>query len=197
MSTETFTQIDSVLSKAIQCIENGEFKKAEKLRRSLQNSWAVSEAERASAIITGYSLYTRQKKSRAKEHCLQRICYLWDNPDGLFFIRQPHPAPTKGTFWYELQVTGGCAQLGAFTQFTQEHKSSFLVLANAEFQAIKFIEEVANYAHSDEKEVALLAALQLDEGQHSFDKLGVYRCSPFTTSSKTTLTYLGGESVPS
>lgn len=178
MVKQELERINQTLNKAIELLQAGKLKQAGRLANQLRNSWAVSEASRAEAIIEGYSFLFRKKPTCAKKRCLDSIGYLWDDPDGLFIIRQINPKPNVRSKWYDIAIQGGAASLGSRVCFDL-HTSRFLVLADDEFEAIRYVDELAKYQKSESKCVVdcLTRRLQSDD---EFDKKGVYRCSPFT-----------------
>jgi hypothetical protein len=87
---------------------------------------------------------------------------------------------TDKSHWYEILVKGGSPQLGIFTQFTEVHSSSFLVLADDEFEALTLIDEIAHYTNPEGRSVEVIASRSLELETQTFDRRGVYRCLPFS-----------------
>ena len=171
-------QVENARQKAFEYIQAGEFKKALSCTRSLKGLHTVSEATRATTLIKGYIFYKRRKNRKAKEVCLKNMGYVWNDPDGLFLLRQSNPCIDTDSRLFDITIKGGCAAMGLFTVFTPDHISDFRVVANDEFEAVRYIEEIANYQESDKKTVleCTKQALGVDD---EYDKRGVYYTSPF------------------
>lgn len=179
MVDEELERIESILDKGIDYIKKGRVKEVSRLVRSLRSSWAVVEATRAEALLEGFALLAKRKPTRGKKRVLESMGYLWGNLDGLFLVRQPHDQVTDMSAWYDIVIEGGCAAFGYFTYFTEEHRCRFLVLADDEFEAVRYIEEIANFQCSDEKKILQSKRMPLSS-EDERDRKGVYHCSPFT-----------------
>ena len=171
-------QVENTTQKALEHIEAGEFKKALNCTKSLKGLHTVSEATRAETIIKGYIFYKKRKNRKAREICINNMCYLWNDPDGLFLLRQSNPCINTDSRLFDITIKGGCAGMGPFTVFSPDHISDFRVVANDEFEAIRYIEEIANYQEGDKKTV-LECTKQVLEVVDEYDKRGVYYTSPF------------------
>ena len=180
MVEEELQRIEQIFERGISLVHQGKHKQAFRLSKKLKNTWAVSEATRAQVIIEGYSLLTRCKPAKAKACCLESMGYLWDNPDGLFLIRQAHDPTSDKTKWFDIALRGGCAAFGMFTLFTNEHYARFLVLADDEFEASRYIEEISRFQEPSEMKIISSESEDL-KLENDYDRKGVYRCSPFTT----------------
>lgn len=177
MTYERTQLIEEQYKKGPEPIEQGKIRSALRLKNRLTGIWPGSESIRAETILEGYSLLVRRKPSTAKRRCLERMYYLWNNPDGLFVIRQANGEISEKSRLFDITVLGGCATLGAFVAFTEKHSCTFQAVADSREEAFGFIAEVANFQEEPKAMVVTFEALQSDD---NVDRKGVYSCSHFS-----------------
>jgi hypothetical protein len=161
--TEELDNIQKTGEIAWQMVANGDFRNARRALKKIRNSFCVSESTRIITLIEAKILERTGKLEEAKERVLRSIYYVWGIPDGFDIISLSNPRIDAGSRHYYIEILGGLATLGAFTQFSHEHVASFDVIANSLEEARGYINEVANFADPQSARVITCDEQEIDD----------------------------------
>lgn len=173
---DEFDRIDEITAKAIAFIESGKSKQGLREITKFENSWARSEAMRAKTIVTAYCWLYRRKPRKAQDVCKKNLAYVWNNADGLFFLRAPNKPIDEKALLFDVCIKGGDASFG-LTAFTEDYFVNFHVAASNEFEALTFIDSLGCFSEPDSKIVQSI--IPIDPREYELDRCGIYFCSPF------------------
>jgi len=170
-------RIEEIGSIAWALVEDGSFRQARSMLKKIRGSFCVSESDRMITLVEAKILERTGDLMGAKKRILDSICYVWCCPEAFDIISATHPEMDSETGHYYIEVLGGLARLGVFTQFSKNHIGSFDVLANSVDEALQYIDEVCRFGDPGAKLVLTCARNQ----PHKCDSLhrGIIRAYPF------------------
>lgn len=177
MFADEFKKIDSLGDDAFSAIQEGKYKKAERVLDKLKQSWAAKESLQVEIPIRALIYLKTNKKEKAKKLCLEALHSIWGNEDLLNIIRLSNTSrstkPLK-QFIFEIHTkkeTGGL--LGAFER---ELKVTFGVVGETKEHALDFVAEIVR---SEAERIHVFAMTETAQLPEDFDCEGVYWSSPF------------------
>ncbi len=174
---EELKRIETVGNTAWDLVMQGNFRAANRVLKKIRHSLCFRERDSMIALVEAKILEYKGDPKGAKKRILRDICYLWGVPDGLEIIAVTNPKVDVGSSHYYIEILGGLATLGVFTQFSDEHISSFDVVANSPEEALEYISEVANFADPSAKSILTCTKTPLQPGAYEYR--GVTRTYPF------------------
>ena len=137
----------------------------------------VSEGERARTLVESTILQMTGDKDAARRRVLESMGYLWGTPEALEILSATQPAADQNTYMFHIEILGGLASFGYFTQFSEEHIGTFDVLANSEEEALGYIDEVANFANPSAKLIIASTKSKIEPSPNTHR--GVCKTYPF------------------
>lgn len=175
--------IREIGSTAWHLASQGEFRNARRTIKKLRNSFYVSETQRFITLVEALIDVKTGNLPAAKTKILENVGYLWGISEGWDILALSNPTIDSNSQHYYIEILGGLATVGVFTQFSEEHVASFDVIANSQEEALQYIEEVANFADSESKQVQVCRANPLPESseleQSGLTNRGVIKTHPF------------------
>jgi hypothetical protein len=171
-------QIEKIGEFAFRYAENGEFRKARReLKKIPKNSMCISECERAYALTEGKILERSGRRQEAKTRILNTIGYVWNRREAFEIIASVNPEVGEDSCLFTLEMLGGRATLGIFTQFSEHHIARAEVIADSVMEAVDYMKEVCNFADPDGATIHSCAAheVQFPPGTNK----GVVNTFPF------------------
>lgn len=165
-------------TKAMQLVDEGEFRKARRILKPIENSSCISESVQATSIVYAEILRRQGKYDEAIAKIKANIGYLWNICDGFLILNCKNPMVDGNTSLYHVEVFGGTACLGVFTSFPENYKTTFSVLANSEDEILERILELGVYAYPKNIEIKVLTIEEVPEELMQCN-LGVVESFPF------------------
>lgn len=171
-------QIDDLFIKAMQYVDEGEFRKARRVLKPTKNSYCTTESVRASTIVYAQIAKKQGKYDEAINIVKSNIGYLWNSIEGLIILNCKNPNVNEKTKLIDVEVYGGTACLGAFTCFPENFKTFFQVLVQSEEEIQGRILELGIYSHPQNMEINILKVQDLPQELIDLNQ-GVIRTFPF------------------
>ena len=170
-------RIDEIGAIAWQLAQDGDFRQARSLLKKIRGSFCVSESDRVVALVEAKILAQKGDFSAAKQRLLDDNYILWSAYEGLEIISYANPPVDTETSHYYIEVLGGLALLGIFSQMSEDHIGSFDVLANSANEALHYIDEICRFGDPTAKLV--LTCVRHERAKDGPKHRGVFETYPF------------------
>jgi hypothetical protein len=175
--SEELREVEEIGARAWRLALQGNSEAALRKLKKIRGSFFVSESERYIALVEAKILQRRGNMKAAQERIIRSISYLWGIEEGFEILSKGNSGVDQHSKLYYVEILGGLATLGFFTQFTADHIASFHVIANSEAEALRYIDEVANFADPDNRTIITCAASALKSRARKHR--GVVQAYPF------------------
>lgn len=170
-------EVEKTAESAMELIEAGEWRNARRLLRKLDRS-PFPEAWTHHFVLSALIELRQGRPERAKELALQGLNTRWNETRLLEIIRADHPPITSASKVFDITVQAGGPAHGPVAMFDSRRVVTFTVIADDEFEAMRYLCEVARYEPGYSPVVVRVEQAVLSE--ESNDTKGVYWCSPFS-----------------
>lgn len=161
-------QVEKIGRAAYDLIMRGEFGKANRQLRKLQNSFCVSEAERIRIPLAAFALRCQGRQKEAKDLIKSSISYVWNSPDAFALVRCDNPPANPRSKVLKIEILGGNLIVGAFSSFNEASVATIEVIAESQTEALLYIDELLHFSSPHERRV--LSCISTDEvipaGEH-------------------------------
>lgn len=158
-------------------VMSGELRKARRELKKIRDSVCFIEAEQHCALVEAKILQCRNELHAARDRILESIGYLWGFAEPFEIISAVNDPIDADSVLMHLEVLGGCATIGAFTQFSDEHVGRFDVVASSLDEAMRYVTDVARFAAPERARVKSCIERPLNGSE--FARKGVVVCYPF------------------
>lgn len=146
-------QVEKIGRAAYDLILKGEFGKANRQLRKLENSFCVSEAERIRIPLAAFALRCQGRHKEAKDLIKSSIAYVWNSQDAFDVMRCDNPPANEQTKILKIEILGGNLIVGALTSFNEASVATIEVIAENQTEALMYIDELLCFASPHERRV--------------------------------------------
>lgn len=175
--TKELERIEEIGSTAWSLVEDGRYRQARTVIKKIRGSYCVSESDRMITLVEAKICERKGERLAGKKLILENIYSVWNCREAFEIMATAHAQVDANTGQYYIEVLGGLARLGIFTQFSENHIGSFDVLANSVDEAMQYIDEIC---HFDDPTAKLVLTCARNERQpDSCLHRGVMRAYPF------------------
>ena len=175
MFEDELRRIDDIGARAWQYVCAGEFGKAERALKKLEDSCCVFESTEVVSLVTAEILARQGKFEEAAEVIKRHISFLWGRPDGLEIMNRANPEVDEESRLFQVKLQGGAAIWG----FTDDNWTMFDVIANSEKEALQWIDALGIYRNPEKRKI--LASRVVEYLGCDLTHRGVVRTYPFSS----------------
>ncbi len=173
MIEKELRRIDEIGLEAWEYVCEGEFRKARRVLRQIENSFCCTESSQVICIIYAEIAHRKGNYDEAATLIKANIGSLWGIPDGLEILNRRNPPADEDTRLFRIKISGGRIVVG----MPDDYATVFEIIARSELEAWQWLDALELYERPERRRIHECVVSDFD--RKLYRRCGVVKTNPF------------------